>query len=157
MGIMDKVSALLPGRSREPSRTSPRPDALALRDDMDRWLQRLVEDPWGLLRSADVHETDDAVVVTANVPGLEPDDLTLMLTPDALVIRGEKREEREDTRDETYLAERREGSFAWSIPLPEGVDLERAEARVKNGVLTVRFPKVTASAPPARRIPIRAA
>jgi HSP20 family molecular chaperone IbpA len=157
MGIMDKVSSLLPGRSREPSRTSPRPDALALRDDMDRWLQRLVEEPWGLLRSADVHETDDAVVVTANVPGLEPDDLTLMLTPDALVIRGEKREEREDTRDDMHVAERREGSFAWSIPLPQGVDLERAEARVKNGVLTVRFPKLTASAPPARRVPIKAA
>jgi len=149
MGIMDKVTSLLSRRER-PERAHPgwRPDPLALRGDMDRWLQRLVDEPWGLLRSADVRETDDAVVVTANVPGLDRDDLTLTITPEALVIRGEKREERED--------ERREGSFVWTVSLPPGVDLDRAEAHVKNGVLSVRFPRVTASAP-SRRIPIKAA
>src|SRR6266851_3346272 len=156
MGILDKVTSLLPRRGGGRAQAPRRPDPVSLRDDVDRWLQRLVEEPWGLLRSADVRETDDAVVVTANVPGLDRDDLMLTITPEALIIRGEKREEREDTKDDMVVAERREGSFVWTIPLPPGVDLDRAEAQVKNGVLAVKFPKVTASAP-SRRIPIKAA
>ena len=155
MGILDKLSSLLPSRG-ERAHAPARPDALALRHDIEQWLQGLVEPSWGLLRSADVRETDDAVVVTADVPGLDRDDLTLQLTQDALIIRGETREQREDTRDDVYVAERRAGSFVWTVALPEGVDLERAEAQVKNGVLTVTFPKV-ATGRSTRRIPIKAA
>jgi HSP20 family protein len=163
MGIMDKITALLPRRREErEEQPSPRGDALALRDDVDRWLQRLIEEPWGFgtvsdiewMPVANLHETDDEAVVSVEVPGLHPDDLDLRITPGGLTIRGEKREEREDKRQDFHLTERRYGSFVRTVPLPSGVDVDRAEARFKNGVLTVRFPK-TASRAGTRRVPIK--
>ena len=162
MGIMDKVTSLLP-RLRSHRSEPPAPtDSGALRDDFDRWLQRLSDEPWGFpavsergwVPSADVHETDDEVVVTVEVPGLDSDDIDLMITPQGLTIRGEKREERDEKRTGFYVAECRYGTFVRTVPLPSGLDLERAEARVSNGVLTVRFPKRTAR-PGGRRIQIR--
>src|SRR5688572_4278156 len=154
MGVIDKVServtALLPSRRerRDPHHELPPVGAevLALRDNLDRWLERFFEEPWGfralgdlqLVPSASVHETDKDVVVTAEVPGLDRADLDLTITPDGLIIRGEKREEREDVRRDFYVSERRYGSFVRTVPLPDGVDIERANARVDRGVLTVR-------------------
>jgi HSP20 family protein len=150
MGIMDKVGALLPWRGERQARPPGRAGVLSLRDDFDRWLQRLVEAPQGFptmselgwTPSADVHETDDELVVTVEVPGLDRDDLDLMITPDGLTIRGEKREEKEHKRKDYHLVECRYGGFVRTVPLPPGLDLDRAEARVKRGVLTVRLPKV---------------
>jgi HSP20 family protein len=150
MGIIDKVSGLLPWR-RERHQTAPmRAEVLALRDDLDRFLERLVDDPFASESrwppSADLHETDDEVVVTTEVPGLDRDDLNLTITPEGLTIRGEKREQKEDKRKDFFVGEYRYGSFVRTVPLPPGLDLDRAEARVKNGVLTVRFPKAGARA-----------
>jgi HSP20 family protein len=72
-----------------------------------------------------------------------------------LTIRGEKREEKEAKRKGYELVERRYGSFVRSVPLPPGLDLDRAKARVKRGVLTVTIPKA-ASFAGMRRIPINA-
>jgi len=185
MGIMDKVAALVPWRRGRQVEPAPRGDVLLLHDDFDRWLQRIVEEPWGpsavgnpgWLPSANVHETDNEVVVTVEVPGLTPEDLDLMITPDGLVIRGEKREMREEgdpdlrvtpaglivreprrsgreERRGTYIAECRYGSFVRTVPLPPGLDVDRAQARIANGVLTVRFPKMAGRAG-ARRVPIQ--
>ena len=161
MGIIDKVGALLPWR-RERREQPARAGTLAFRDDLDRWLQRLTEESSGLpaigelggLPSVDTRETDDELIVTVQVPGLDRDDLDLRITPVGLVIRGEKREEKEDTRREYRVFETRYGSFVRTIPLPSGLDLDRAEARVARGVLTVRLPK-TAGRPGARRVPIK--
>ena len=101
----------------------------------------------------DVQETDNELTLTAEVPGLDRDDLKLTITPEGLTIRGEKREESEDRRKDGVVAQSRYERFVRSVPLPPGLDVDRAEARVKNGVLTVRFPKVDAR-PGARRIPI---
>jgi HSP20 family protein len=84
------------------------------------------------------------VVVTLEVPGLDRDDLDITVTRDGLLIRGEKREEHEDKRRDFYLAERRYQSFARPVPLPPGLDLDHAEARVKHGVLRIRVPKAAA-------------
>src|SRR5437899_2716544 len=118
MGIIDKVTTLLPWRGERQESPPARADFLALRDDFDRWLQRLVEQPRGFTvtevgwtPSADVHETDDELVVTAEVPGLDRDDLTLMITPEGLSIRGEKHEEKKDKRKDYDFVESRYGSF----------------------------------------------
>ena len=165
MGILDKVGSLLPRRSerreREREREGEHAGALALRDDFDRWMERLFDEPatvpaggaFGLIPSAEVRQTDDAAIVTVEVPGLGPADLSLTITPGGLVVRGAKREQREDRRDDVYVAERRYGSFVRTIPLPAGVDVDRAEARVANGVLTVTFPTV-GERPGRRRIAI---
>lgn len=151
MGILDKVTSLLP-RHREERRAPARPDAVALRDDMDRWLSRLIEGPWSALGATDVRETDDELVVSANVPGLDRDDIQIELTPEALLIRGERR----DARDDGVVSERTERRFAWVVPLSPDIDPDGAAASVKNGVLTVRLPKRARGAG-ARHIPIKAA
>jgi HSP20 family protein len=177
MGIMDKVAALVPwGRGRQ-AESAPRGNVLSSRDDFDPWLERILEEP-GWLPSANVHERDDEVVVTVEVPGLSPEDLDLMIAPDGLVIRGDKHEMHEeeepdvrvtpsgliergqrrrtgrDERGGVYIAECRYGSFVRTVPLPPGLDVDRARARMSNGVLTVRFPKLAGRAG-ARRVPIQ--
>src|SRR5258705_435015 len=162
MGIIDKITALLPRRENRWAGPQARADALALRGDIDRWLQELFEEPRGLrvipelgwMPDADVEETDHEVVVTVAVPGLDRDELDLSITPRGLTIRGEKRMERKDKRRDAHISEYRYGSFVRTVPLPLGLDVDRAEARVKGGVLTVRFPKTTSS-PGTRRIPIK--
>jgi HSP20 family protein len=171
MGVIDtiteKVGTLLPTRrERRDSRDDIPPvgaEVLALRDNLDRWLERFFEEPWGfralgdfqLVPSASVHETDTEVVVTAEIPGLDKADVELTITPEGLVIRGEKREEKEDARGDFHVSERRYGSFARTVPLPDGIDIERANARVERGVLTVRFPKLETRKDSRRRIPVR--
>ena len=160
MGIIDKVAAVLPwrGERQDPARA----EVLALRSGFDRWLEPFLEDtrhlfpqmadfPWA--PSADVRETDRELIVTAEVPGLDRDDLDLSITSQGLTIRGEKREEAETRRKDYQFVERRYGSFVRTVPLPPGLDLDRAEARVKRGVLTVKIPK-TAAFSTMRRIPI---
>ena len=165
MSIIDRVTSLLPFRSereRERSQGTPgRSELLAFRDDVDRWIQRFFEEPEGAFTgglrwapAVDVRETDGEVVMTAEVPGLEPEDIDLTLTPEGVTIRGEKREEREDRRGDVHVAERRYGSFVRTVPLPPGIDVDRGEARVERGVLTVKFPKTPAKSD-SRRVPIQ--
>jgi len=160
MGIIDKVAAVLPwrGERQDPARE----EVLALRHDFDRWLEPFFEDTRHLFPeltdvawtpSADVRETDRELIVTVEVPGLDRDDLDLSITPEGLTIRGEKREEAETRRKDYQFVECRYGSFVRTVPLPPGLDLDRAEARVRRGVLTVKIPK-TAAFSSMRRIPI---
>ena len=162
MGIIAKVAAVLPGRGER--HEPPRADVLALRDDFERWLEPYFDDTRHLLPvlpdlrwtpSADMQETDDELIATMEVPGLDGDDLDVRLTPQSLIVRGEKREEKEAKRKGYELVERRYGSFVRSVPLPPGLDLDRADARVKRGVLTVTIPKAATFAG-MRRIPIKA-
>ena len=162
MGIIDKVAAVLPwrGERHEPARA----DVLALRNDFERWLEPFFDDTrplqpvmpdFPLTPSTEVEETDDQLIVTMDVPGLDRGDLDVRLTSQGLTISGEKREEEETTRTGYEFVERRYGGFVRTVPLPPGLDVERAEARVKRGVLTVKIPKAAASSG-MRRISIKA-
>ena len=167
MSIMDKVGALLPWRRERhdlAARTErvdfPERGGQALRDDLDRWIERLVEEPLGRRGSfaamphIEVHESDDEVVVMVEVPGVNRDDLDLTITSEGLVVRGEMRDEREDKRRDYRLAQSRYRTFVRAVPLPPGLDLDGAKANLRNGVLTVRFPKVD-TRPGMRRVPVR--
>ena len=149
MGIMDKVTALLPARGEQHQRER-RPahtQALTLKDDFDRWLQRFFEEPWGYgidypgLPLPEVRESDREFVVTVEVPGFDPDDVNLSVTPAGLSITADHREGGEERR------------LVQTVALPDGLDIDKAEARVERGVLSVRFPRTT-PARTARRIPI---
>jgi HSP20 family protein len=159
MGVIDKVtdtvSALMPWKGERRERQQDLPpigaEVLELRDDLDRWLNRFFEEPWGLpaasdfgwTPSANVHETDKELVVTAELPGIDQADIRLTVTPAQLVISGEKKEETERTPSGYHVFERRYGSFVRTMPLPPGLDVDKADARAKNGVLTIRIPKAT--------------
>lgn len=102
----------------------------------------------------DVEETEDEVRVTADLPGLEEKDFEVQLADQSLVVKGEKREEREDRARGWH--ERAYGAFERSIPLPCEVDADRVSAEFKNGVLRVRLPKAATARGRVKRIPIAA-
>ena len=96
---------------------------------------------WGLL-AGEVEELDKEIIVRVEVPGMEKEDFSITIEGNELYLSGEKRYERE-THDSTYhVMERAYGSFRRTIPLPRNVDADRAQASYKNGVLSIRLPKL---------------
>ena len=86
-------------------------------------------------------ERDGNFVVRADLPGLSPDDVRIEATDDSLVIEGERRSEIEvEGEGGVYRSERTYGRFSREIPLPDGADPSKAQARFENGVLEVTIP-----------------
>lgn len=106
----------------------------------------------------DVKETETAIEVKAELPGLTQDQVTLTLNDDALILRGEKSEEREDKDDKKvrYYAERHYGAFERIIPLNGEVETDKVDASFKNGVLTIVLPKSVKTQNKNRTVSIRA-
>ncbi len=106
---------------------------------------------WSML-AGEVEETEKFILVRLEVPGLDRDDLDLLIEGNTLRVSGEKRYAREDVGGNYHIMERAYGSFQRLIQLPQEVDGEQAEASLNNGVLTVRLPKT--GAPAGRRIKV---
>jgi HSP20 family protein len=91
--------------------------------------------------AVDVYETDQEVVLKAELPGVDPKDVDVRVEEGTLYLKGERKLEKE-TKEEGYQrVERCYGSFMRSFPLPAGVDADKATAEYKNGVLTLTLPK----------------
>jgi HSP20 family protein len=88
----------------------------------------------------DVFERDGQFVVRADLPGLSRDDVRIEATDDSLIIEGARRSEMEVEEEGLYRCERSYGRFSRAIPLPEGADPGRAQAKFENGVLEVSVP-----------------
>lgn len=86
----------------------------------------------------DIREEDDQFVIEADVPGLAPEDLEIVATPERLVLKG-TRKAANDTG--TLRRERTDYSFERVLQLPRGIDVTAVEARLDAGVLSVRLPK----------------
>jgi HSP20 family protein len=99
----------------------------------------------------------DQYVVRAELPGLKKEDVELELTEDALTIRGERHQEREEEREGVFHSEREYGEFYRTIPLPEGVISESAKASFRNGVLEVTMQAPPSSTTRGRRLEIKEA
>jgi HSP20 family protein len=99
----------------------------------------------------ELSETDKAVTVSAELPGLSEKDVQVEIANGVLSIRGEKKAERSD--EPKFVSERYYGSFERQIPL-EGVEEDKAQADFKNGVLTVTLPKSEQSNGNVKRIAI---
>ena len=89
----------------------------------------------------DVLDTDKEIKISAELPGLDEKDIEVSLTREALTIKGEKREEKEEKGKDYYRSERSYGSFTRTIPLPVEVDPDKVAASFRKGVLTVKLPK----------------
>jgi HSP20 family protein len=91
----------------------------------------------------EVLQTNGDLMVKADLPGLTKDDVKVELTDEMLTITGERKEEKEEKREGFYRSERSYGTFYRQIPLPQGVDANKATATFNNGVLevTVQVPK----------------
>lgn len=114
-------------------------------------------DRWGAVGPrADISETDNALEVSVELPGLEQNDVDVSLTDTALIIKGEKKSERDENRTGYHLSERSYGSFYRTIPLPSGVDTDKVNAEFKNGVLTVTLPKTQEALSRVKKIAVKA-
>jgi len=93
------------------------------------------------LPKVDVSETDDHVIVKAEVPGMDKKDINITMSDGILTIRGEKKQEKEEEKENYRFVERSYGSFSRSLRVPNGVDGNKIEAGYKDGVLKVVIPK----------------
>jgi len=149
----------------EPLR-STLPSIRRLRDEMDRLFGSMLEGRWdwdsdwagffgfGAFPAMNVWETDQAVTVEVEVPGVALSDLDVQVVGNELTIRGERKEEH--VKDGVYhRRERSAAKFTRTIELPVPVDESKVEASLKDGVLTVTLPKAEAAKP--RKIAIKGA
>jgi HSP20 family protein len=102
----------------------------------------------------DVSQKEDRILVHADLPGVKKEDVHVDVEKDMLIIRGERRDEREEKEKGYYRSERSYGSFYRALPLPEGVDPNRCEATYKDGVLEINIPTPKREEQKGRRIEI---
>lgn len=94
--------------------------------------------PWPAL---DIRETDEAYIVTAELPGLSADQISVRFKNGGLTISGQKQEDKREEAGSYHLRERSWGRFQRSLTLPDGIDAENMSAVHADGVLTVTIPK----------------
>lgn len=157
---------------RETRAVSPYADPfVSLRSEMNRLfdtffepLPRGLSSGWGeagrngqIMPQMDVKETDKAITVEAELPGLDEKDVKVTLANGVLTIKGEKSEGKTEEREDYHLTERRYGSFQRSLRLPDAIDDAQVEAHFDKGVLRVTIPKRADATPKERRIEIKRA
>lgn len=102
----------------------------------------------------DVTETDEAIVVHAELPGVDVANMDVTVSDGVLTLRGEKTTERKEETEKRSYSERFFGSFERSITIPAGIDEAAIQATLKDGVLEVRVPKMEVVKPAARKVEI---
>ena len=115
-----------------------------IRREFDRLLEELVPREEGervFAPVVDVYETDQELVVKAELPGVKKENVEVSIRDNALHIRGEKKEEKEERTGAYHRVERVYGRFERVVPLPTDVKVESAKAEFKDGVLEIRIPK----------------
>lgn len=129
------------------ARWDPLRDLLAIQQRLDRF----APGPAGWQPPVDLYETAEAYVLTAEIPGVDRDDIDIQAGDGRLVLSG-MRQERPVACEQFHRLERGHGSFQRTFQLPLPVDHAAVTADLKDGVLTVRIPKLPASS--SRRISI---
>lgn len=125
----------------------PFPELMSLREAMDRLFEDSFIRPSRLLSfegpapAIDMYETDKEVVVKAALPGVKADEVDIHITDDGLTIKGERKQDKEVKRENYYYQEHRYGSFSRFVSLPAGLETDKAEATMDDGVLTLTIPK----------------
>lgn len=126
-------------------RWEPFRELATFQNEMSRWMNGLFDGPGRVTQNwvppLDVWETSSDVVYAFDLPGIPEEQISIEVKDDTLSVSAE-RERTQETADEGfYRFERRYGSFARAVGLPQGVDPDRIAARYENGVLEVRVPK----------------
>ncbi len=92
--------------------------------------------------TVDVYQTPADIIIQTIVAGVKPDDLDVAITQDMITIKGKREESRRIEKENFFYQELYWGSFSRSILLPQEIDPDEAEATLKNGVLTIKLPKL---------------
>jgi HSP20 family protein len=102
----------------------------------------------------DVLQRGGELVIRADVPGVDPAEIAVDITPDAVIMSGQRNEERVEDGDGVYRVERTTGAFYREIPLPEGANVDQAKASFKYGVLEIAVPISSNQTSRGRRLQI---
>ena len=105
----------------------------------------------------DIADKDGAFEIHAEFPGVDEKDVEVKLVNNGLLIRGEKRQEKEEKKTDYVVSERSFGTFERFFSLPEGVDRDKIEAKFVKGLLTVVLPKTAAAKAQEKTITVKAA
>ncbi len=124
-------------------------------NEMDRFAGREEGEHSMWAPRIEVREKGNNMIVCADLPGLNKDDVKVEATDDGLLIEGERKREHEERQEGFYRSERSYGHFRRLVPLPEGANLDQAKAQFNNGVLEVSIP-IPESQRKRREIPIEA-
>lgn len=108
--------------------------------------------PWA--PAVDILETENELVLKADVPGLEMKDIDIQLENGTLTIKGERKFEREEKNKGYHRLERSYGSFVRYFTVPESVDVEHVKAEYTSGVLTITLPKKEIAKPKAIKVQV---
>lgn len=121
-----------------------------------RWADRdagLLEGAWS--PAIDIYDSKDNIMVKADIPGMKKDEIEASVHADTLIIKGEKKQEKEVKEKDYIRTERFYGSFNRAIKLPAAVDASKVNATYKNGVLELVLPKKEESKPKQLKINIK--
>lgn len=136
----------------------------ALRNEMDRVFDNFFRgfdvEPFAkgsgtFQPKVDMADSEKEIIVSVELPGMDEKDIDLSLTKDALTIKGEKKEEKEEKGKNYHRMERSYGSFTRTLSLPVEIDTNKAEAAYKKGILTVVLPKTEKAVKETKKIPIK--
>jgi HSP20 family protein len=145
------------------ARWTPYRDMMSVRDEMNRVLNEVFgraandESAWSSgtwSPPVDIYESDDALVMKAELPGFSKDEISIELKENTLLIKGERKREDEVKEGNYHRMERVYGAFQRSFLLPTTVDQEKVKASYRDGILELRLPKVQAAQP--KRIAVSA-
>lgn len=157
--------ALVPGSAR---RSLFRPGSMfGQLDSLHGSIDDLFDQMWGgelfpaltrksefIAPNVEVGETDEALEVTAELPGIAKEDVDVSVSDNVLTIKGEKREETDREEKDYHLKERSYGSFRRSFTLPANVDVDKTEAKTEDGVLRITIPKLPEAKETTKKISI---
>lgn len=104
--------------------------------------------------TVDVFQDDESIILQSTVAGVSPEDLDVSITNDMVTVRGERRRQYNIDVEDFFYQECYWGTFSRSIILPVEIDADRAEAKIKNGILTIRIPKANAAV--TRKLKVKA-
>lgn len=126
--------------------------------ELNRMFDRFNSGPFGgdhkVMPVLDIAETEDAVEITAEMPGVKPEDLEVSISDETLILKGQKSDSREDRGKDWHHVERSFGSFRRHVPLGFAPKDGKVDARLAGGVLTLRIAKPADAAATARKIDI---
>jgi HSP20 family protein len=126
-------------------RWEPFRELASFQNEMSRWMNGLFDGPGRVTQNwvpaLDVWETDSEVVYAFDLPGIPQEKISIEVKDDTLTVTAEREKTEESSNDGFYRYERRYGTFARAVGLPQGVDEDQISASYDNGVLEVRVPK----------------
>ncbi len=152
------MTNLIPWRRKTHDEPAVRYPLAGLRHELDTLFERFMRGAWdltdlGAMPRMDLEETDKALRIKLEIPGVDPADVEISVTGNLLTVRGESREEKEERGATFHRQERRAGVFERSVSLPSTVNPDKADAQFRNGLLTITLEKHPGAQ--AKRIKVR--